>query len=107
MKKLLLAAAFATLTTIATAMAQPYPSRPITIIVPFPAGGQGDTLARSWPSRCAARSVSRSSSKMSAVPAAAIGTGRVARAAPDGYTMIIGNWTSFVVYRRSIRCSLT
>jgi tripartite-type tricarboxylate transporter receptor subunit TctC len=96
MKKLLLAAAFATLTTIATAMAQPYPSRPINIIVPFPAGGPVDTLARllAEPMR-----VSLGQPLILENVGGAGGTiaaARVARAAPDGYTMIIGNWTSFV-----------
>ena len=46
MKKLWLAAAFAVLAGIAGADAQTYPSRPITFIVPFPAGGPTDMVAR-------------------------------------------------------------
>jgi tripartite-type tricarboxylate transporter receptor subunit TctC len=77
-------------------MAQPYPSRPITIIVPFPAGGPVDTLARllAEPMR-----VSLGQPLIIENVGGAGGTiaaARVARAAPDGYTIIIGNWTSFV-----------
>ena len=42
----LLVVAFATLAGIAAAQAQTYPSRPVTLIVPYPAGGPTDTLAR-------------------------------------------------------------
>ncbi len=96
MKKLLLAAAFAMLTTIATAMAQPYPSRPITIIVPIPACGPVDTLARllAEPMRVSLGQPLILENVGGAV--STIAAARVARAAPDGYTMIIGNWTSFV-----------
>ena len=45
------------------APAQAYPSRPITMIVPYSAGGPTDTLAASWPSICGPRSVKRSSSR--------------------------------------------
>src|SRR5207253_7923775 len=44
--KRFLATAFGVLLSSATAMAQTYPSRPITMVVPFPAGGPTDTLAR-------------------------------------------------------------
>ena len=48
--KTLLSIALAFLATaIAPAVAQTYPSRPVTIIVPYPAGGPTDTLARFWP----------------------------------------------------------
>jgi tripartite-type tricarboxylate transporter receptor subunit TctC len=96
MAKLLCLAAFAMLAAITSATAQPYPSRPITIIVPFPAGGPVDTLARllAEPMR-----VSLGQPVIVENVGGAGGTiaaARVARAAPDGYTMIIGNWTSFV-----------
>ncbi len=76
--------------------AQPYPSRPLTIIVPFPAGGPMDTLARILSERM------RSSLGQPVVienvtgAGASIGVGRAAQAAPDGYTLSIGNWTSHV-----------
>ena len=46
MRKTLIAIALATLFGAAPASAQSYPSKPITMIVPFPAGGATDTLAR-------------------------------------------------------------
>ena len=51
----------------------------------------------SWPSACARRSASRSSSRTSTGAAGSIGVGRVARAAPDGYTLSIGHWSTHVV----------
>ena len=53
------------------ASALDYPTRPITIIVPFPAGGPVDTLARLLSEPMRLRSASRWSSRMSAAPAAA------------------------------------
>ena len=50
MRKLCCTVALATLVTVASAAAQTYPSRPITIIVPFPAGGPTDRSRASWPS---------------------------------------------------------
>ena len=76
---------------LAGAPAQTYPSRPITMVVPFPAGGPTDTLARILAERMRARSASRSSSRTSPAPAAPSASARVARAAPDGYTLSIGN----------------
>ena len=77
--------------------AQPYPSRPITIIVPFPAGGPTDTLARlmSEPMRkflgqtIIVESISGAGGS--------VGVQRVVRAAPDGYTLSIGHWGTHVV----------
>ena len=87
------------------AHAQVYPSRPITMIVPFPAGGPTDTLARILGERM------RTSLGQSVVienvtgAGATIGVGRVVQSAPDGYTLGIGNWTSHVgpgaIYRLS------
>src|SRR3954468_22356093 len=74
----------------AAVSAQVYPSRPITIIVPFPAGGPTDTIARIvTEGRRAALAQSRNVGNVSG-PAGTIGAGRVARAAPDGYTLCVG-----------------
>src|SRR4029077_7902761 len=78
------------------AHAQAYPSHPITIIVPFPAGGPTDTLARSLsePMRVSLGQPVILQSVSGA--GASIGVARAAQAAPDGYTLSIGNWTSHV-----------
>src|SRR5262249_23869775 len=97
MKKLFFAFAVAALVGPFNAHAQTYPSRPITIIVPFPAGGVGtDAVA----------GVLIDGMKTSLgqpiivenVPGAggSIGVGRAARATPDGYTLSLGNWASHV-----------
>jgi tripartite-type tricarboxylate transporter receptor subunit TctC len=79
-----------------------FPSRPITIIVPYPAGGGADAVARIMVERM--RAVLGQSIIIENVAGASgsIGTGRVARAAPDGYTLGIGNWST----PRSERCHL-
>jgi tripartite-type tricarboxylate transporter receptor subunit TctC len=79
------------------AMAQAYPSRPITMIVPFAAGGPVDTLGRIVVERM--RVSLRQPVIIENVTGAAgtIATGRAARASPDGYTILFGNWSSHVV----------
>jgi tripartite-type tricarboxylate transporter receptor subunit TctC len=78
------------------ALALDYPTRPITIIVPFPAGGPVDTLARllAEPMRMALGQPLVIENVGGA--GGSIAAARVARAEPDGYTMILGNWTSLV-----------
>jgi tripartite-type tricarboxylate transporter receptor subunit TctC len=78
------------------ARAQGYPSRPITIIVPFVAGGPSD-----WLGRLVAERLRVSFSQPVVIENVAgangsIGVGRVARAAPDGYTLLIGLWNTHV-----------
>src|ERR1700752_3231734 len=75
----------------ANGMAQVYPSRPITVIVPFAAGGPRDTLTRILAERI--RTSLGQPIIVDNVGGAAgrIGTGRGARAAPDGYTLITGS----------------
>ncbi len=82
---------------VAPGYAQPFPSRPITMIVPFSAGGPTDTLARlmSEPMR---RFFGQTLVVENVTGAGgSIGVGRVARAAPDGYTVSIGHWGTHVV----------
>jgi tripartite-type tricarboxylate transporter receptor subunit TctC len=76
--------------------AENFPSRPITVVVPFPAGGPVDGLARllAEPMRAALGQPLVVENIGGA--GGSVAAGRVARSAPDGYTMILGNWTSFV-----------
>ena len=79
-----------------TVTAQTYPSRPLTIVVPYSAGGPTDTLARlmSEPMR---KALGQSVVVENVTGAGgSIATGRVVRAAPDGYTIGIGHWGSHV-----------
>jgi tripartite-type tricarboxylate transporter receptor subunit TctC len=79
------------------ATAQVYPSRPITMTVPFAPGGPTDTIARMMaePMRAALGQPVIVENVVGA--AGSIGVGRVARAAPDGYTLSTGNWSTHVV----------
>jgi tripartite-type tricarboxylate transporter receptor subunit TctC len=96
-----LAAAIVTIAAAAggmsTAAAQPYPSHPITLIAPFPAGGPSDALARilSEPMRTALGQPIVIENVAGA--GGNIGVGRLARSAPDGYTIGIGQWSTHVV----------
>jgi tripartite-type tricarboxylate transporter receptor subunit TctC len=79
------------------ARAQAYPSRPITIINPFPAGGPMDAIARIIGERM--RGALGQPIIVESITGAAgtLAVGRVARAVPDGYTIGIGNFSSHVV----------
>jgi tripartite-type tricarboxylate transporter receptor subunit TctC len=81
----------ATLAGIASASAQPYPSRPVTIVVPFAAGGPSDALARILGDRLRA-SLGQTFVVENVVGAGgSLGVGRAVRAAPDGYTISYGH----------------
>jgi tripartite-type tricarboxylate transporter receptor subunit TctC len=79
------------------ATAQGYPSRPVTIVVPFSAGGPTDVLARiiSEPMRKALGQTVVVDNTTGA--GGTIATARVVRAAPDGYLLVIGHWGTHVV----------
>jgi tripartite-type tricarboxylate transporter receptor subunit TctC len=96
MKKLLVACV-AVLAGIAAAAAQTYPSRPITIIVPFPPGGSTDVIARIMAERMRASLGQPIVIENVGAAQGSVGVGRVARAAPDGYTIDIGQWDTHVV----------
>jgi len=82
---------------IANVRSETYPSRPITMVVPFAAGGPVDTLTRFLAERM--RPLLGQPIIIENVTGAAgsIGVGRVARAAPDGYTLVNGIWSTHVV----------
>jgi tripartite-type tricarboxylate transporter receptor subunit TctC len=87
MRKILLALAFA---ITSSAFAQPYPSKPVRLIVPFPPGGAVDILGRLF-----GETVSKSIGQPVIVEnrpgaGAAIGAEAVARSPADGYTLLIG-----------------
>ena len=85
------------LTPIPSATAQSYPSRPLTMVLPFAAGGPTDTLARILAERM--RTSLGQPVIIENVPGAAgtLSIGRVVRAAPDGYTLSLGPWNSHVL----------
>jgi tripartite-type tricarboxylate transporter receptor subunit TctC len=98
MKKLFVAAAcLATLAADTVANAQSYPSRPITMVVPFAAGGPNDTAARILVDRMGASLGQAVVIENVTGANGTIGVGRVARAAPDGYTIGVGSYNSNVV----------
>jgi tripartite-type tricarboxylate transporter receptor subunit TctC len=76
--------------------AQDYPSRPITMINPFPVGGPLDTLARMMADRMYASLGQRVVIENITGASGDIGTARVARSMPDGYTFGLGYWGTHV-----------
>jgi tripartite-type tricarboxylate transporter receptor subunit TctC len=94
MKKLVVAIA---LTLFAlSAHAQTYPSRPITLVVPFPPGGSTDAVARIMAERMKQTLGQPLIIENVGGAGGSIGVGRVARAEPDGYTIDIGQWDTHV-----------
>ncbi len=79
------------------ALAQTYPSRPITIIAPFPPGGPSDALARILSGPLEATLGQPIVIENVGGAGGTIGAARVARANPDGYTLLIGQWSTQVV----------
>jgi tripartite-type tricarboxylate transporter receptor subunit TctC len=98
MRALVFAAVLATgMGNLGSAAAQVYPSRPVTMINPFPAGAPLDTIARVVGERM--RVSLGQPVIVENVPGAAgtLGVGRAARAPADGYTVSVGNFSSHVL----------
>ena len=91
-KILALALAFIAAATLG-AQAQTYPSRVVTIVVPFPAGGPTDTVARILVDRLKEKDALGATVIVEDIAGAggSIGVGRVAHALPDGYTLVLGH----------------
>src|SRR4051795_12050141 len=96
MRKLFVALALTIVAGIVVARAQTYPVRSLTLVVPFPPGGSTDAAARIMAEHM--RATLGQSVVIENVGGAggSIGVGRVARAAPDGYTFDIGQWDTHV-----------
>ncbi len=91
MRTILIAAALALVVATGAQAQAPYPSRPVTMIVPFAAGGPTDVVARLF-----AQSMSRTLGQQVVVEnvagaAGSLGVARVARATPDGHTLLMGH----------------
>jgi len=85
------------------AWAQNYPARPVNLIVPFPPGGMTDAVGRPLADGM------RSSLGQTVVvenlggASGSIGSGRVAHAAPDGYTILLGIWNTHVAVPKLVK----
>jgi tripartite-type tricarboxylate transporter receptor subunit TctC len=79
------------------ASAQAYPTRPITMVVPFPAGGSTDTLARIISERLRMALGQPVIIENVGGASGALGVGRVARAPADGYTLSIGTLSTHCI----------
>jgi tripartite-type tricarboxylate transporter receptor subunit TctC len=77
--------------------AQAYPTRPITIVVSFAAGGSGDTIARILAERMRVSLGQPIIIENVSGASGSLGPGRVANAMPDGYTLSFGNWATHVL----------
>ena len=99
MRKLLtvMAAALVGLTSTGMAAAQGYPTRPITMIVPFPAGGATDTLARFLAEKVHGILGQPVIIENVGGAAGSLGVGRAVRSAADGYTLSIGTSTTHML----------
>jgi len=92
----MIVAALAALLVAGPALAQTYPARPITVVVPFPAGGPSDVVAR-----IVAEQMGKALGQTMVIEnvggaGGTIGGARVAAAAPDGYTLLAGSMGSHV-----------
>src|SRR5262245_25496014 len=94
---LTLLAAILAVTTVAGATVQTYPSRSITLVVPFAAGGPTDVVARLIAEPMHASLGQPVIVENVTGAAGSVGTGRVARAAPDGHTLVVGYWGTHVL----------
>jgi tripartite-type tricarboxylate transporter receptor subunit TctC len=97
--RLLSALAFAAITGgyIEKAAAQAYPSRPITMIVPFAAGGPSDVIGRIVADRMRVSLGQPIIVENVTSASGTLGVARSARSAPDGYTLGLGTWPTHVL----------
>jgi tripartite-type tricarboxylate transporter receptor subunit TctC len=82
---------------VARAQVQSYPSRPVSIVVPYPAGGVTDTLVRLLAERMKTVLGQPVLTENMGGASGTVGAAHVARAAPDGYTLLLGNSEAFVL----------
>jgi len=76
---------------------EPWPQRPVTIVVPFAAGGSADLLARILQQHLQAKFATPFVVENKSGAGGSIGTGFVAKAQPDGYTLLVGTVSSIAI----------
>jgi tripartite-type tricarboxylate transporter receptor subunit TctC len=96
MSRLLVVLVLAMAAGFSGAQAQNFPTRPLTLVVPFPPGGSTDAAARIMAERMRVSLGQPVVIENIGGAGGSIGVGRVARAAPDGYTFDIGQWDTHV-----------
>jgi tripartite-type tricarboxylate transporter receptor subunit TctC len=96
MRNLVIALVLAAFAAIAPAQAETFPSRPITLIVPFPPGGSTDLAARLMADKMGAALGQPVIVENVGGAGGSIAVGRLSRATPDGYTIDIGQWDTHV-----------
>src|SRR6478735_9285641 len=96
MRKLIGVVALAMMAGVAGAQAQSFPSRQITLVVPFPPGGSTDVAARLMAEKMRPILGQPVVIENQGGAGGSIAVGRVARSAPDGYTIDIGQWDTHV-----------
>jgi tripartite-type tricarboxylate transporter receptor subunit TctC len=96
MKRLI--ASFAlTVAASATAFAQAWPSKPVTLLVPFPPGGSTDMIARTLGTKLQEKLGQSFIVENKAGAGGTVGAGQAKRAAPDGYTIFVSSLGPFVI----------
>ena len=85
----------------AVAVAQTYPARPITLIVPHGPGGNNDIVARTFGQKLAERIGQPVVIDNRPGAGGTLGTGIAARSANDGYTIMIGDMGSLVIAKHT------
>src|SRR5690242_9229385 len=96
MRKLIGAVALVLAAGLAGTKAQTFPSRQITLVVPFPPGGSTDVAARIMAEKMRPILGQAVIIENQGGAGGSIAVGRVARSAPDGYTIDIGQWDTHV-----------
>lgn len=96
-KNFLSALALALLTPWASAQAQSYPSRPVQLVIPFPPGGATDIVGRLVGKKLGERLGQPVVIENRAGAGTVIGAAFVAKAAPDGYTLLISSGSTFSI----------
>ena len=79
------------------ALAQAWPTKPVTLVVPFPPGGSSDTIARSLGAEMQKKLGQPVVVENKGGATGTIGAAQVKRAAPDGYTLLVSSLGPFVI----------